>query len=624
MKSPGTAAASAAPAGKRRWRCVAAAGAAVALAFFSVVVPLAVLLGLHARFPSMYMVDESAVSVYDGSEGGSWEPIPPEENGTLQVNSTVKEFVPPTPKEWTNTNGSQPDTVIAPPIQQATVLEDSSSLNLLQFTGTDLKDSFEQGLPGDENEKSCQLQFGSYCLWSVEHEEVMKDFIVKQLKDQLFVARAYYPSIVKLDGMEKLSHEMKQNIQEHGHMLSEAISDADLPELHRVNIAKMDQTIAVAKSCAVECTNVEKKLTQLLDMTQDEALFHARQSAYLYRLGVQTLPKSLHCLSMRLTVDYFNASADMEHSDAEKFGNPAFQHYVIFSTNLLAASMTINSSVINSEESANMVFHLMTDGQNFYAFKNWFIRNSYKGATIRVLNFEDFQVKNLGNEIVDQLSSSEEFRITSNSNAVTLNTLMRTEYISMFGHSLFLLPELFTNLKRVIVLEDDTIVQRDLSLLWNLDLKGKVIGAVQFCRVKFRQLRAYLPNFPYNSSSCIWMSGVSVIDLNEWREHDVTGIHHRILEKLPHDTEASWRSAALPAGLLAFENLIHPIEDQWVQFGLGHDYGLTHGAIKKAAILHYNGNMKPWLELGIHRYRKYWKRYLPRDDVFMMDCNVNP
>ena len=52
MKGPGAAAGSAAPAGKRRWRCVAAAGAAVALAFFSVVVPLAVLLGLHASFPS--------------------------------------------------------------------------------------------------------------------------------------------------------------------------------------------------------------------------------------------------------------------------------------------------------------------------------------------------------------------------------------------------------------------------------------------------------------------------------------------------------------------------------------------------------------------------------------------
>ncbi|TKW26669.1 hypothetical protein SEVIR_3G205200v4 [Setaria viridis] len=627
MKGPGPAAAPAAPAGKKRWRCVAAAGAAVALAFFSVVVPLAVLLGLHARFPSMYLVDESVVSVYDGSEGGSWEPIPSKGNDSLQVNNTVKELVPPPSKERTETNGSQSDTVIgnisirpAPPIRQATVLENSS---LPYVTDTDLG-SFEQGLPGDENGKSCQLQFGSYCLWSVEHKEVMKDFIVKRLKDQLFVARAYYPSIVKLDGMEKLSLEMKQNIQEHGHMLSEAISDADLPEFHGVNMAKMDQTIAAAKSCALECTNVEKKLTQLLDMTEDEALFHARQSTYLYRLGVQTLPKSLHCLSMRLTVDYFNASADMEHSDAKKFENPAFQHYIIFSTNLLASSMTINSSVTNSEESANMVFHLMTDAQNFYAFKNWFIRNSYKGATIRVLNFEDFQVKNSGNGIVEELSPSEEFRITSNGNALTLNTLTRTEYISMFGHSLFLLPELFSNLKRVIVLEDDTIVQKDLSLLWNLDLKGKVIGAVQFCRVKFRQLRAYLPDLPYDSGSCIWMSGVSIIDLDEWREHDVTGIHRRILQKLRHDTEATWRSAALPAGLLAFQDLIHPIEGQWVQFGLGHDYGLTHGAIKKAAILHYNGNMKPWLELGIRRYRKYWKRYLPRDDVFMMGCNVNP
>ncbi|WVZ98987.1 hypothetical protein U9M48_044354 [Paspalum notatum var. saurae] len=637
MKGPGPVASAVAPAGKRRWRCVAATGAALALVFFSVVVPLAVLLGLHSRFPSMYLVDESAVSVYDGSEGGSWQKIPSEENDVLQVNNTGMELVLPTSQERTNTNTSQSgmvtvgqpelgklngNTSIHPalPTQQAIVLENSLLPNI---TNIDLKDNFEQGLPGDENGKSCQLQFGSYCHWSVEHKEVMNDSTVKTLKDQLFVARAYYPSIVKLDGMEKLSREMKQNIQEHEHMLSEAISDADLPKLHGVNMGKMDQTITAAKSCAIECINVEKKLKQLLDMTEDEALFHARQSAYLYRLGVQTLPKSLHCLSMRLTVDYFKASDDMEHSDTKKFENPQLQHYVIFSTNLLASSITINSTVVNSEESANMVFHLMTDAQNFYAFKNWFIRNSYMGATISVLNFEDFQLKNMSNGNVEQLSPSEEFRITSHSNALTLNTPMRTEYVSMFGHSLFLLPEMFSDLKRVIVLEDDTIVQKDLSFLWNIDMKGKVIGAVHFCRVKFLQLRAYFPDFPYDSNSCIWMSGVSVIDLDKWREQDVTGIHHRILQKLRHDTEASWRFAALPVGLLALQDLIHPIEGQWVQFGLGHEYGLTHGAIRKAAILHYNGNMKPWLELGIRRYRKYWKRYLPRAEPFMIDCNFD-
>ncbi|TVU19946.1 hypothetical protein EJB05_36129, partial [Eragrostis curvula] len=671
MKGPSPAAAAAASlAPKKRWRYLAATCAAVALLFFSVVVPLAVLLGLHARFPSsqypvhapkpylfrdssqcrsfprsgpparfaVYLVDESAVSVYDDIEGGSWEPIPSEENDIIQVNNSMEEHVPVISKEVTGTNTSQPNTTIgsqlklengnssispAPPIPQATTLENSSLLNITYIVLKD-KDNFEQGLPGDESGKSCQLEFGSYCRWSVEHKEVMIDSTVKRIKDQLFVARAYYPSILKIEGMEKLSREMKQNIQEHEHMLSDVISDADLPGHHGVSMAKMDQTIAAAKSCATECANVEKKLRQLLDMTEDETLFHAKQSAYLYGLGVQTLPKSLHCLSMRLTVDYFNSSADREHSDAEKLENPAFWHYVIFSTNLLASSMTINSTVMNSEESANMVFHLVTDAQNFYAFKNWFIRNSYKGATISVLDFEDFQRKKLGNGEVEQLSPSEEFRITTHRNASMLNTQMKTEYISVFGHSLFLLPELFSNLKRVIVLEDDTIVQRDLSLLWNLDLKGKVIGAPQFCRVRFGQLRAYLPNVPYNSSSCIWISGVSIIDLDKWREHGVSRIHHQMLQKLQHGSEASWRAAALPAGLLAFQDLILPIEDQWAKFGLGYDYGLTHGAIKKAAILHYNGNMKPWLELGIRRYRKYWRKYLPRDEPFMIDCNVNP
>lgn len=93
------------------------------------------------------------------------------------------------------------------------------------------KKNSAQGSSRDETGKPCQVEFGSYCLWSSEHKEVMKDTTVKRVKDQLFVARAYYPSVAKLKHQEKLSREMKQNIQEHERMLSEAISDADLPPL---------------------------------------------------------------------------------------------------------------------------------------------------------------------------------------------------------------------------------------------------------------------------------------------------------------------------------------------------------------------------------------------------------
>lgn len=83
----------------------------------------------------------------------------------------------------------------------------------------------------EENEKPCLLEFGSYCTWRDEHKEQMEDSVVKKLKDQLFVARAYYPSIAKIPSQDKLTHEMKINIQEYERMLSEASTDADLPPL---------------------------------------------------------------------------------------------------------------------------------------------------------------------------------------------------------------------------------------------------------------------------------------------------------------------------------------------------------------------------------------------------------
>ncbi|WVZ07199.1 hypothetical protein V8G54_020545 [Vigna mungo] len=80
-----------------------------------------------------------------------------------------------------------------------------------------------------DDRNSCQITFGSYCLWQQEHRQEMKETLIKKLKDQLFVTRAYYPSIAKLPAKDKLSRQLKQNIQEMEHMLSESTSDADLP-----------------------------------------------------------------------------------------------------------------------------------------------------------------------------------------------------------------------------------------------------------------------------------------------------------------------------------------------------------------------------------------------------------
>lgn len=110
----------------------------------------------------------------------------------------------------------------------------------------------------------------------------------------------------------------------------------------------MEDVISKAKSFPVDCNNVDKKLRQILDLTEDEAHFHMKQSAFLYQLAVQTKPKSHHCLSMRLTVEYFR-SHSVEFLPDDKNRDPAFYHYVIFSNNVLASSVVINSTLMHAK-----------------------------------------------------------------------------------------------------------------------------------------------------------------------------------------------------------------------------------------------------------------------------------
>ncbi|CAN6362110.1 unnamed protein product [Urochloa humidicola] len=493
-------------------------------------------------------------------------------------------------------------------------------------TAVDGKENHGQETVHEGNPKSCEHEYGSYCLWSTEHREVMKDAIVKRLKDQLFTARAHYPSIAKLKQHEIFTRELKQSIQEHERMLSDTITDADLPPIFAKKLEKMEHTIERAKSCEVGCSNVERKLRQLLDITEDEAYFHTRQSAFLYHLGVQTMPKTHHCLNMRLTLEYFKSrSINMDQLNKQKLESPTFQHYAIFSRNVLAVSTTINSTVLNSQDSGSIVFHLFTDAQNFYAMKHWFDRNSYLDATVHVTNIEDHMKppKHADSLEMQKLWTSEELRVTIHNYSEPSQRQMNTEYISVFGHSHFLLPDLLPSLNRVVVLDDDLIVQKDLSSLWNLDMDGKVIGAAQFCGVTLGQLRAYIAEHSFNSNACVWLSGLNVIELEKWRDLRVTSLYDQSLQKLQKESLTSKRLKALPVSILAFQDLIYPLEDSWIQSGLGHDYGISRDDIEKAATLHYNGVMKPWLDLGIHDYKSYWRKYMTTGEKFMTECNIH-
>ncbi|GLU17787.1 hypothetical protein SLE2022_341410 [Rubroshorea leprosula] len=626
MKGGGGVVGGVAPA-KRRWR-----GLAIGVFFLvvlSMFVPLGFLLGLHNGFHSHGFVPNQSSWAGGGSSNiddllNKIEPkLPKDVIGNLAKkaknitsslnasrNSQLKKGIPVSP----TVQQPPPATQQPPPTMQ----QPPPTKNNVRVSG-------KAGVTGNSKDKInesgrlCELKYGSYCLWREENREEMKDVIVKRLKDWLFVARAYFPSIAKIPAQNNLSRELKQNIQEFERILSESATDADLPSQIKKKLQSMEAAIAKAKVVpTVDCNNVDKKLRQILDMTEDEANFHMKQSAFLFQLAVHTIPKSLHCLNMRLTVEYFkNHSSDME---SEKYADPTLHHFVIFSRNVLASSVVINSTVVHARESAKQVFHVLTNRQNFYAMKLWFLNNSYKDAAVEVLNIEDYNLDHHEEANLSPLFLPMEFRVSFHSvdNAGPIHN--RTQYMSTFSHSHYLLPEIFKNLEKVVILDDDIVVQQDLSALWSLDMGGKVNGAVQFCSVRLGQLQSFLGESGFDKNSCSWMSGLNVIDLVRWRELALTETYWRLVREQANMGEGS----ALKASFLTFQDLIYALDGVWVLSGLGHDYNLRAQDIKKAAVLHYNGNMKPWLELGIPQYKARWRKFLKREHQFLSECNVNP
>lgn len=93
-----------------------------------------------------------------------------------------------------------------------------------------------------------------------------------------------------------------------------------------------------------------KKLRAMLQSTEDNARMLKKQSTFLSQLAAKTVPKGLHCFSMRLTVEYHTlSSAEQEFERKEKLEDPDLYHYALFSDNILAAAVVVNSTILNAK-----------------------------------------------------------------------------------------------------------------------------------------------------------------------------------------------------------------------------------------------------------------------------------
>lgn len=175
-----------------------------------------------------------------------------------------------------------------------------------------------------------------------------------------------------------------------------------------------------------------------------------------------------------------------------------------------------------------------------------------------------------------------------------------------------LLPELLADQEKVLYLDADTIVMRDLAPLWETKLGNHPLAAVANPLYSFMD-RGFLHDLGLRSLSEYFNSGVLLMNLTEWRNQ---GIIDRLLtfaETL--GAGQTWPDQNALNTVLKGKWMALPPE--WnVQNTL---YDLPVGALpfekqairaarRRPGILHFIGPYKPWHYRCKHRYRGlYWQ-----------------
>ncbi|KAL7238743.1 hypothetical protein ACSBR2_004775 [Camellia fascicularis] len=473
---------------------------------------------------------------------------------------------------------------------------------------------------------------GKYSIWRKENENENTDSTVRLMRDQIIMARVYV-SIANMKKNPGLAQELQSRIKDSQRALGEATADADLPRSAPEKIKSMGQVLSKAREQLYDCKLVTGKLRAMLQSADEQVRSLKKQSTFLSQLAAKTIPNGIHCLSMRLTIDYYLLPPEKrKFPRSENLENPKLYHYALFSDNVLAASVVVNSTIMNAKEPQKHVFHLVTDKLNFGAMNMWFLLNPPRKATIHVENVDEFKWLNSSYcPVLRQLESAamkEYYFKADHPTAGSSNLKYRNpKYLSMLNHLRFYLPQVYPKLDKILFLDDDIVVQKDLTGLWSVDLHGKVNGAVETCGESFHRFDKYL-NFSnphiarnFDPNACGWAYGMNIFDLEEWKKKDITGIYHKWQNM--NEDRVLWKLGTLPPGLMTFYRLTHPLDKSWHVLGLGYNPSVDRSEIENAAVVHYNGNMKPWLELAMTKYRSYWTRYIKFDHPYVRRCNLS-
>ncbi|KAK4768133.1 hypothetical protein SAY87_003274 [Trapa incisa] len=346
----------------------------------------------------------------------------------------------------------------------------------------------------------------NYGVFNLTDEIASATSFSRQLAEQMTLVKAYI-TIAKDHNNLHLAWELSSKFRMSQLLLSKAALRGEPLTLEEAGpvIKSMSSLIYKARDLHYDISTTIATMQSHIQAVEERANAAAAQSVVFGQLTAESLPKSIHCTVLKLSSDWLQnptlSNAADELRNSPRLVDNSLYHFCIFSDNLLGISAVVNSTVSNADRLKQLVFHIVTDGVNFGSMQAWFLSNDFKGATIEVQNIEELSWFNATTyfEAPDDMKAS-----------------------SFLNHLRFYIPDVYPQLEKVVLLDDDIVVQKELTSLFSIELHGNVNGAVETCFEAFHRFYRYL-NFSnpiisskFDPQACGWAFGMNVFDLIAW------------------------------------------------------------------------------------------------------------
>lgn len=188
---------------------------------------------------------------------------------------------------------------------------------------------------------------------------------------------------------------------------------------------------------------------------------------------------------------------------------------------------------------------------------------------------------------------------------------------------------MFPRLDKIIWIDTDTLVNKDIQTLWDISLSNdELLAAVPRRSPSYggsfknttQELFKERYGITMKGKSPTFNAGVFVMNLRRWRDD-------RIVDEALYWMEAGrkehlWNLGTQPIMLLALYEKWQHLPRTWNHFGLGVSQEKNHQAgwwsiakVTEGSILHFNGPLKPWSNNAKEAYKPIYQQYAIKKDA---------